>query len=459
MRLRQLTGLQREKVEEEYNNILKNIEEYKAILADEGRVYGIIKDDMDEVKDKYAAKDPRRTEIREDLDDTSANPLDYVVKDSCIITLTSRNYIKRTPLSAINAQRHGGKGRIGAKAKDGDYIKRVVSCTTHDKLLFFTSYGRVFEGMAFQIPESDLNSTGKALVNGLRLDPGVPEGQTDAYGTPIAARPAERVLNIISLGDAKRDRTEIYNEEEAIFFATKKGIIKKTLLREFININRNGIRAINISEGDELVGVELVEREDELFLVSADGQALHFSEKDVRIMGRAARGVRGMRLSGVVFGEVEDSGEDGNDEDGDDEVAVAGECDEIRALVKVEKTEDSRLLLLVENGFGVLTKPESYTIHKRGGKGMKSIKTGGRNGRVVFAECVHIGKEVTVTTEEGEKTEVGGDDSLLVITQQGQMIRFSVAGVRECGRGSMGVRVVNVAENDKVISASVASDA
>ncbi|MBQ7722517.1 MAG: DNA gyrase subunit A [Kiritimatiellae bacterium] len=440
MRLRQLTGLQRDKVEEEYNQLLKDIEEYKAILADPQRVFDIIKADMDEAISKYGAKDPRRTEIREDLDDLSSNPLDYIKNEPCIITLTRRNYIKRSPLEGLEEQKRGGKGRKGSKNKEEDEILRVITTTTHDKLLFFTSYGRVFEGMVYQIPESDLNSTGKALVNGINLDPGVPEGAKDAYGADIPARPAERVLSVISLGDAKRDRKDIFNDVESLFFATRKGVVKKTHLREFININKSGIRALNLRDGDELVGVELVEPEDELFLVSASGQALHFNEHDVRVMGRAAAGVRGMRLAGVVFGEAEED-EAGNEERGTEtEEQGADFVDSIRALVKVDKTEDARLLLIVENGFGVLTHPESYTIHKRGGMGMKSIKTEGRNGKVVFAACVKVG---------------GTADSLVVITAAGQIIRMSVAGIRECGRGSSGVKVVDVAKNDRVISASV----
>lgn len=457
MRLRQLTGLQRDKVEEEYQQLLKDIEEYKSILANPQKVLDIIKADMDEAKEKYAAKDPRRTEIREDLDDISANPLDYIKCEPCIITLSRKNYIKRSPLDGLEEQKRGGKGRKGAKAKDEDSIMRVITCTTHDKLLFFTSYGRVFEGMVYQIPESELNSTGKAIVNGINLDPGVPEGTTDAYGAPVEARPAERVLNVISLGDAKRDRKEIFNGIESVFFATKKGIIKKTLLSEFININRNGIRALNLKNGDELVGVELVENGDELFIVSANGQALHFNEAGTRSMGRTAAGVRGMRLAGVTFTDVEDVPEEDDGEEVDSSPVDEG-VDEIRALVKVDKADDARLLLIVENGFGVLTKPESYTVHKRGGKGMKSIRTTGRNGKVVFAACVHVGVAVDQEDAAGGEhpSETNQADGLVVMTANGQIIRMSVKGIRECGRGSSGVRIVNVAENDRVISASIA---
>ncbi|MBP5544815.1 MAG: DNA gyrase subunit A [Kiritimatiellae bacterium] len=467
MRLRQLTGLQRDKVEEEYQQLLKDIAEYKAILAEPQRVLDIIKADMDYAKEKYGARDPRRTEIREDLDDLSANPLDYIKNEPCIITLTRRNYIKRSPLDGLEEQKRGGKGRKGSKNKEEDEILRVVTATTHDKLLFFTSYGRVFEGMVYQIPESDLNSTGKALVNGINLDPGVPEGAKDAYGADIPARPAERVLSVITLGDAKRDRLEIYNDTEAIFFATRKGIIKKTSLREFVNINKSGIRALNLRDGDELVGAELVERDDELFLVSASGQALHFNEHDARAMGRAAAGVIGMRLSGVVWNSAAENEGAADGDDGGEATAATGKdgaADEIRALVKVDKAEDARLLLIVENGYGVLTRPASYTIHKRGGMGMKSINTEGRNGKVVFAACVRTGNVGgTGNGEQGTDGERGtgngergtAADSLVVITANGQIIRMSVRGIRECGRGSSGVKVVDVAKNDRVISASV----
>lgn len=480
MRLRQLTGLQRDKVEEEYAQLKKDIEEYRAILAEPQRVLDIIKTDMDEAIAKYGVKDPRRTEIRDDLEDLSANPLNYVKREPCIITLTRRNYIKRSPLDKLEVQKRGGKGRKGAKNKESDEILRVITATTHDKLLFFTSYGRVFEGMVYQIPESELNSTGKAIVNGIELDPGVPEGTTDAYGDAVPARPAERVLNVISLGDANRDKEEIYSDDKSVVFATRKGIIKKTSLRDFVNVNRRGIKALTFKVGDEIVGVELVESGDELFLVSANGQAVHFTENQLRTMGRQAAGVRGMRLAGVTFNEEEPEETDGGESEAEAEEATGvqetagGEPDEIRALVKVDKSEDSRLLLIVENGYGVLTRPDAYAIHKRGGKGMKSISTKGRNGKVVFAACVKAGKTIEnpenpenlensenpenpenpenqVNTENAAET----GDELVAITAQGQIIRIPVRQIRECGRGSSGVKVVTVSNNDRVISASV----
>lgn len=435
MRLRQLTGLQREKVEEEYAEVLANIDLYNRILADVNLVYGIIKDDTAQIKAKYAAKDPRRTQIRDDLDGSSTNPLDYVDKEPCVITLSGKNYIKRTALAKLQEQRRGGKGRRGAKTKEDDFIRKVVTASTHDKLLYFTSYGRVFEGLVYDIPEGELNSSGKAIVNDLRLDPGVPEGTVDAYGEPVPARPVERVLNIISLGDAKRDRARIYSDGLSVFFATKNGIVKKTNLSDFVNVNRSGIRAVNLLPGDELVGVELVGEGDSLILVSAMGQAIHFGQDDVRSMGRTARGVRGMRLAGV---EAAADDEAGGGEDGDlAPAAPEAGCDEVRALVKVEAGTEAKLLLLVENGYGVLTRPQDYTMHRRGGKGMKSIRTSGRNGKVVFAATVL------------------GSDSLVVITSSGQIIRMPANGISECGRGSMGVRVVSLDGEDSVISASV----
>ncbi len=456
MRLKQLTGLSRDKIEEEYKQILANIERYEFILANPPEVLKIIKQDCAEMKEKYG--DERRTSIV--AADGEIDMSKIIANEKCVITLSSRGYIKRSTLDVFAQQKRGGKGRKGAKLKDEDFIEKVVSAMTHDTLLLFTSFGRVFTiERAWELPEAEPNAFGKPIVNFLQLLPAIHEGATGPDGAPLAPRPAEKILEIVSLGNvneavlsedalaeqgrfAVNEKRPLFTNEKAVLFATRKGIVKKTVLSEFKNINKNGIKAINIDDDDELVSAELVERNDEIILVSANGQTVHFNEAELRPMGRASRGVRGIRLSGVTFGALDEA-----DSAEPAEEAPTGPADELRAAVKVEKDPTARILLVVENGFGTLNKFEDYPLHKRGGKGVKSINTGDRNGKVVFAGAVHLGD---IAAEPP-----AWPDSILVVTEKGQLIRTPVDGIRQTNRGAKGVRVVNVAEGDAVGSATI----
>ena len=433
MRLRQITGLARDRIETEYNAILIRIEDYKDILANPQRVLDIIKTDLTQIKEKYG--DERRTEIT--FADGEVNIEDIIANEPCVVTLSSRGYIKRASLSAFDEQGRGGKGRRGAKLKDGDYVIKVFNPMTHDRLLFFTSHGRLFTEKAYQIPEADRTSFGKPLVNMLMLRPEITEGRTDQNGDALLPRPSERVLDVISIDD--------FSEDQYVFFATAKGTVKKTRLSEFKNVHKAGIIAINIDDDDELIGVKLVADDDDMLLVSANGQSVRFKTSGIRPIGRNARGVRGIRLAGVTTAAV-DVDDEAEASDADEQVDGV---DSLRALVKVDTNPAARILVIVENGYGKCTEFDAYPTHRRGGKGVKSIDTGERNGKVVFADAV-----LRTLVDEAEEL-VSSGDSIMVITEKGQTIRTSVDSIRVTGRIAKGVRVVNVGTDDKVVSATV----
>ncbi|MGI6495963.1 MAG: DNA topoisomerase (ATP-hydrolyzing) subunit A [Kiritimatiellia bacterium] len=464
MRLRQLTGLSRDKIEEEYQQILASIERYGAILSNPSEILQIIKDDCAEMKAKYG--DERRTEIR--AGDGEIDLSKIIPNENCVITLSNRGYIKRSALDAFVLQKRGGKGRKGAKLKDEDFMEQVETVMTHDSLLFFTSHGRVFTiERAWELPEAEPNSFGKPIVNFLQLQPEIREGAIDVDGTPLEPRSAEKVLHIVSLGNyneatlseaalaeegrfAVNEKRPLFTNEKAVLFATRKGIVKKTVLSEFKNINRNGIKAINLDDDDELVSVELVNRDDEIIIASALGRAVHFVESQLRPLGRASRGVRGIRLEGVTFGPGadEDALDDAPETDnGDDAPETDARVDRVVAVVKVEKAPDARILFLVENGYGTLNHFSDFPIHGRGGKGVRSIDTGKRNGEVVFAGCVHLG--------DPDATPPRWADSILMVTAKGQIIHSAVDRIRQTARGAKGVRVMDVAPGDTVVSATV----
>ncbi len=447
MRLRQITGLARDKVEAEYQTILARIEDLKDILANSQRVLDMIKADCEQLKTKYA--DARRTEIT--FADGEVNMEDIIANEPCVVTLSNRGYVKRVSLGEFEEQGRGGRGRKGARLKDGDCVIKVFNPMTHDRLLFFTSHGRLFTEKAYQIPEAERTSFGKPLVNLLMLRPEIPEGRVDENDKPLAPRAAERVLDILSIDDFADDRY--------VFFATAKGTVKKTRLSEFKNVHKAGIIAIHIADDDELIGVKLVADDDDMLLVSANGQSVRFKTADVRPMGRAARGVRGIRLAGVTT-VTEPDGEDGGatdveTPDADDALPEAevdtleNGVDALRALVKVDADPASRILVVVENGYGKCTEFDAYPLRRRGGKGVKSIDTGSRNGKVVFADAVNR----TLTDETGAVLTRG--DSIMLITEKGLTIRTSVDSIRQTGRIAKGVRVVNVTEDDRVVSAAV----
>ena len=382
MRLYQLTGLEREKLEAELAELLAKIADLKAILADPARVYGIIKDDLASIKEKFAGREEarRRTEIIADENEVSIK--DLIADEPCVITLSNRGYIKRVPLTEYREQKRGGHGVRGAQVKEEDFIRLVFVAQTHDSLLFFTNTGRLFLKDAYEIPEAPRTSFGKPLINFLNLQEG------------------EQALQLLPIRSFEGDVD--------VFFATKRGTVKKTLLGDFKNVNKNGIRAINIEEGDELVEVRLVKPNDDVIMLTHNGRAMRFAATDVRRMGRTATGVRGIRLLG------------------DDLVVSLDAVDD-------EKT----LFIATANGYGKRCEFKDFTRHNRGGQGMIGIKGADRNGAVVAAHAV------------------SDDENVISITSDQQMVRSAVSDFRVQSRIAQGVKLVRLSEGAQLVSVSV----
>ena len=382
MRLYQLTGLERDKLEAEMAELLKTIAELEAILADPERIYAIIKDDLAMLREKFASKADaqRRTEIVADENEVSLK--DLVPDAPCVITLSNRGYIKRVPLTEYREQRRGGHGVKGAQVKEEDFIRLVFVAQTHDSLMFFTNTGRLFVKDAYQIQEAPRTSFGRPLINLLNLQEG------------------EQVLELLPIRSFEGDVD--------VFFATRNGTVKKTLLGDFKNVNKSGIRAINIDEGDELVEVRLVRPNDDVIMLTKDGRAMRFAASDVRRMGRTATGVRGIRLR-----------------EGDHVVSLDA--------VNDEKT----LFIATANGYGKRCEFADFTRHQRGGQGMIGIKGADRNGAVVAAHAV------------------SDDENVISITSDQQMVRSAVAEFRVQSRAAQGVKLVRLSEGATLVSVSV----
>ncbi len=386
MRLYQLVGLERDKLAEELEKLLAAIAEYQAILADPEKVYAIIRGDLADLKLRYCSKETarRRTEIVADVDEVSIK--DLIPDEPCVITLSNRGYVKRVPLTEYREQRRGGHGVKGAQVKEEDFIRLVFVADTHDDLMFFTNTGRLFVKGAYEIPEAPRTSFGRPLINLLNLQEG------------------EQALQLLPIRSFEGDVD--------VMFATRLGTVKKTLLGDFQNVNKSGLRAINIEEGDELVEVRLVRPDDEVLMITANGVGIKFRAEEVRRMGRAATGVRGIRLQA------------------DDRVVSLDVCD-------AEKT----LLVATENGYGKRTEFSEYRSCHRGGMGVTAIRGADRNGKVVAAHAV------------------ADDESIISITSDAQMVRSPVVDIGVVGRAAQGVRLVRLSEGAKLVSVSVCEGA
>ena len=382
MRLYQLVGLAREALQEELAKLVATIAELEAILADPEKVYAIIRDDLAELKAKYCAKEEaqRRTEIVADENEVSMK--DLIPDAPCVITLSNRGYVKRVPLTEYREQKRGGHGVRGAQVKEEDFIRLVFVAQTHDSLMFFTNTGRLFLKDAYQIPEAPRTSFGRPLINLLNLQEG------------------EQVLELLPIRSFEGDVD--------VFFATVMGTVKKTLLGEFKNVNKSGIRAINIDEGDALEDVRLVKPDDDVIMLTKNGRAMRFAASDVRRMGRTATGVRGIRLLG------------------DDRV------------VSLDAVDDTKTLFIATaNGYGKRCEFKDFTRHGRGGQGMIGIKGADRNGAVVAAHAV------------------SDDESVISITSDQQMVRSAVSDFSVQGRMAQGVKLVRLSEGATLVSVSV----
>lgn len=342
MRLRALTGLEREKLENEHKELLIKIAELKAILADEKLLLGVIKDEMLLTADKYG--DDRRSKIGFDVYDI--NMEDLIPRDNTVIAMTSLGYIKRMTVDNFKSQNRGGKGIKGMQTIEEDYIEDLLMTTTHHYLMFFTNYGRVYRLKAYEIPEASRTARGIAIVNILQLNPG------------------EKISAMIPIKD--------YEESKNLFMVTKKGIVKKTSVMEFSNVRKNGLAAINLRDDDELIEVKTTSNETEIFLVTKHGMCIRFRETDVRPTGRSSMGVIGMNLS---------------------------DRDEIVGM-QLDHQGDS-LLIVSENGMGKRTYLEEFTVQKRGGKGLKCYKITEKTGNVVGVKAVNDDHEIMMITTEG----------------------------------------------------------
>ncbi|MCU0786624.1 MAG: DNA gyrase subunit A [Verrucomicrobia bacterium] len=389
LRLYQLTGLEIDKVDREYKALLETIKDLLDILARESRVMGIIKQELADIRAKHAT--PRKTEIVPDEGEIAIE--DLIANEGVIITLTHNGLIKRTNVSSYRAQRRGGKGVIGMTTREGateddrDFIEHLFTASTHDYLMFFTNTGRVYVERVHEVPDMGRASKGRSIANLLELKP----------GESIAA-----LIRVLSRMDDNREDIT-WRQPGYLFFATRKGTVKKTALSDFANVRKGGIIAIGIEEPDALISVKLTSGEDDVVLITRDGMSIRFQEADARPMGRPAAGVRGIR--------------------------VAKEDDVVACAVVVP---DATLLVAGENGIGKRTAFDEYRVQSRGGKGIITMKTGEKTGGVIGA----------LTVRE--------TDEIMLITNQGQMVRTFVQHIREAGRNTMGVKLVNLDEGDKL---------
>lgn len=380
LQLRRLSALERQKILDEYEEIIRYIAELENILANESVLRQVIIDELSEIKKAYG--DARRTTIVDAGVDLKIE--DLIADEEVAITVTKAGYIKRTPVSTYSRQGRGGKGRLGATAKNDDFVEHLFTASTHDALMIFTDDGQVFKIKVHEIPEAAAAARGKAVVNLVQLS-------------------QERKM-VATM--AVRD----FTEEIYLTMVTRNGVIKKTALREFQNIRANGINAINIDEGDELIEVIRTDGKQHIFVATHDGMAVRFKETDVRPMGRAARGVRGVNLRG-----------------GDYVVSVCA----------VLPDGSEKVLSVSEKGFGKQTTVDSYRLTKRGGIGVINMKTTDKTGKVVAA------------------FPVADDSEIMIITQQAKLIRLGVDKIRETGRSAQGVTLIKCGEDDLVTSASL----
>ena len=386
MKLQQLTGLERKKVDDEYIEVIKNIERLKSILADQRKVLTIIKDELTELKQKYG--DKRRTQIT--IDEGDFNIEDLIKEEEVVVTVSNAGYIKRIPIDTYRVQARGGRGVAAMTTKEDDFVAKMFVTSTHSYLLSFTTRGRLYWSRVYEIPEGTRTSKGKAIVNIIQL-----------------SSPDEKITASIPIRSF--DPKDI--KDEHLLMCTRKGTIKKIALSEFANPRKGGIIAIKLEDGDILMDVKKIEKNPEVIIATKNGIAIRFKEQDVRAIGRAGQGVRGISL------------------EKDDEVIG----------MEVFSPEDV-FLSVAENGYGKRTEVGKYRLQKRGGKGVINMQTSERNGNVIY-----IGK-----ANEGQ---------VMLITEHGIAIRSKVDKISVIGRNTQGVKLVRLEEGDKVASvATVVTD-
>lgn len=378
LRLQRLTGLEREKIQEEYQEVLKTIDYLKSVLADESKIFGIIKDELTKVKEQFG--DDRRTRITLDASDMAVE--DLIAEEDVVLTLTHGGYVKRIPLDTYRNQKRGGRGVTGMGTKETDFVEHLLITTTHRTVLFFTNRGLVYRLKGYDIPESARQAKGTAIVNLLPLSGG------------------ETITAVIPV--------EAFREDRYLFMATRKGIVKKTVLKEFDTARKGGLIALTLDEDDDLIGVKATDGARQIVIGTRDGLAIAFEEADVRVMGRQARGVYGIRLS---------------------------DMDEVVGMDTVRP--DHQILTVTEEGYGKRTSVSEYRIQQRGGKGIINMKVTEKTGAVVGLKVVHPEQE------------------LMLITTGGIVIRTNVDEVSVISRNTQGVKVIKTEDGDRVASLAV----
>ena len=382
MRLRALTGLERDKLKNEYDELCKQIAYYKEVLESEPLQMKIIKDELLEIKEKYG--DERRTEIV--LSAEEFNPEDFYADDEMVITISHMGYIKRTPLTEYRTQNRGGVGMKGCSTRDEDFIEHIYVTTMHNTMLFFTEKGRCYWLKVYAIPEGTRASKGRAIQNVIQIEP---DDAVRAY------------INVRRLDDRE------YVTSNYIIMCTKAGIVKKTLLEAYSRPRQNGVNAITIKEGDQLIEAKLTSGDSEVLLAAKEGKAIRFNEKAVRPIGRTGAGVKGITI------------------DGDDEVV---------GMICVEKDRKEDILVVSEHGYGKRTDLDDYRITNRGGKGVKTLQITEKTGKLIAIKAV---------TDEND---------LMIINRSGLTIRIPVGDIRLAGRATQGVKVINLRGGDSIAS-------
>jgi DNA gyrase subunit A len=382
MRLQRLTGLERDKIVAEYAELKKTIEHLEAVLGSEQMVSDIVVDELTEIRAKYG--DDRRTEIVDNLGDLSIE--DLIAEEDMVITVSRDGYIKRSAVSVYRAQRRGGRGRRGMATKAEDEVWKLFVASTHATMLFFTTSGRVFVRKVHELPDIGPAARGRALVNLLQLDKG------------------EGVAALLAI----RDFSE--HPDSFLFFATRKGRVKRTPLKDYANIRSNGLRAVVINEGDGLLAVQLTHGASQVFMGTHQGMGIRYPESDVRSMGRVTAGVRGINLRKKDF---------------------------VEEVATIDPDDDHDILVVTDLGFGKRTAVSEFRLQGRGGYGVALIKLTKKNGNVVGMHHVYE------------------DDQLLIVTEGGILIRMNISEIRRIGRATQGVRLIRLDEGDRVVSVAV----
>ena len=375
MRLRRLTGLERDKIEDEYNELMKQIEYLQSILVSEEKLLGVIKDELMEIKTKYS--DERRSKIEKILNEIDIE--DLIQEEDVVITLTSSGYVKRISADTYSAQKRGGKGIQAMTTKEDDFVENVMITSTHSDVLFFTNKGRVYKLRAYEIPDAGRQAKGTNLIN------------------LIAIESDEKIQTVLTVTDDKK--------EGFLFMGTKQGIVKKTPISEFKNLRKNGLIAISLKDGDELLKVKNTYGDANIMVVTQNGYAVKFNEKNVRSMGRTASGVKAINLK-------------------DDDIAV---CMDIAV-------DGEELLVISENGYGKRTPITAYKLQNRGGVGLITYKISDKTGKLVGATICKV------------------DDELMLINSSGVAIRINVSDISVTSRSAMGVTLMRTHEDEKVVA-------